>query len=405
MTWQFDVSGGPNPGTYTLNWFVPAGILEARNITITGGIFDGVALSTGGTAPSRILSTLQRRLANLNVQNGHRALGDGIFDSLDTAFDGGDGAPVVTASGFSASTAGVANWLGKKRQEQLQNRLADLPSHEDGTKMVVTPAANLLPLRQPRWNAWIRGSYTHYDGDGSSFDGHTIDVLAGFDYRLDESVLIGIVSGYGNIDFDTLTDGTSGAFSADGFTVGPYVGVKLDRNVRLDALAAYTYSDYDTRAGVVRGDFAAHRVTVGARLKGTWVSSAGFFFEPGAHVLYAEEYQVSYTDSAGTRQSSLTVKAGRVSIGPKLGFVHRSGDNTTVKTWIAAFGEYEFSNQDNQPTSGLPDFLDIISGRVSAGISASTPDGVGVSVKGDVSGLGSGEYISYGGTAELKLPL
>lgn len=389
-----------NGDTVTITGSVDRSVSSTiTNIVATGGAFGAPA---AGTNPSQTVAGIQRQISRVLLSFQSNNLGDALFDHLDNIFGGGSG-PVITPTGFSASTRGVANWIGVKQKQKLESQLADLPSYEDGTKVTVTPVATLLPVNQPKWNAWIRGNYTFYDGDGSSFDGHTIDVLAGFDYRVSDEVALGILGGYGNTDFDTLTGGTSGSFKADGYTVGPYAAVKIDENVQFDALAAYTYSDYDNSAGAVTGSFDAHRVTVGARLKGTWAYE-GYFIEPGIRVLYAEEYQEAYTDSAGVRQSSLTIKAGRVSVGPKIGYTHRTDDGVSVKTWAAAYAEYDFSNQTNGPNSGLPDLDDLISARVSAGIDATTAEGLSIGIEGDIGGLGSGEYTSYGGTARIGLP-
>ncbi len=341
-------------------------------------------------------------MSNFVVTSQMRILGDVMDRILSNAFNGDTG-PQISADGFSASTTGVAMWINRKQQQKFEKQLADLPRDENGAQVYVAPVADLFPKQAPKWNAWIKGNWTYYDGDDSSFDGHTIDVLAGFDYKVGDTVVIGLLGGYGNTDFDTVAGGTKGAFEADGYTVGPYIGVKLSDNVQFDALAAYTYSDYDNRVGVTTGDFIAHRVTVGAQLKGHWESN-GFFIEPGVRVLYAEEDQDAYTDSAGVRQSSLTVKAGRISVGPRIGYVHKTPDGNIVKPWVSVRGEYDFSNQGNVPTSGLPDLDDLVSARISAGVDATTRDGVSVSVQGDVSGLGSGEYTAYGGTARIDLP-
>ena len=378
------------------------GVYTFENGVITGAEFGGtVVLPAANGSESGSLGNQQAKLSNLVVTNSLRTLGD-VLDGLGNGLNGYDEVE-ISANGFAASTTSVANWIHQNQRQKYERQLADLPRNENGDQTYVTPVASLMPARKPKWNAWIKGNWTYYDGDGSSFDGNTIDVLAGFDYKVDDQVILGLLGGYGNADFDTVTGGTSGAFEADGYTVGPYIGVKLSNNVQIDALAAYTYSDYDNRVGLTSGDFVAHRVTVGAQLKGTWQSD-GFFIEPSARIMYAEEQQDAYTDSAGTRQSSLTIRAGRASVGPKVGFVHRTDDGMKIKTWVAVKGEYDFSNQGDVPASGLPDLDDVFSGRVSAGIDTSSDGGVGVSLQGDVSGLGSDEYLAYGGTARINVP-
>ncbi len=382
-------------------------VYSVENGVVTGDVFGGTVVlpvqNGSGTNESETLGQQQKAASTLVVKFQSQSLGDGVFDHLGDAFNGGGNGPQVSANGVSASTTNVANWIGQKQQQKFERQLADLPRDENGNDIYVAPVASLFPRHQQKWNAWIKGNWIYYDGDGSSFDGYTIDVLAGFDYKVDNSVVIGLLGGYGNTDFNTVTGGTKGAFEADGYTVGPYIGVKLSDNVQFDALAAYTYSDYDNRVGVTMGDFIAHRVTVGAQLKGRWEQD-NFFIEPGVRVLYAEEDQDAYTDSTGVRQSSLTIKAGRVSVGPKIGYTHTTEDGETIRPWVSVRGEYDFSNQGNVPSSGLPDLDDLLSARVSAGVDATTKDGLNISVQGDVSGLGSGEYTAYGGTARIDVP-
>ena len=87
---------------------------------------------SGKSEPSGKFAALHRRLSILNVQNGLNSLGAAVFDRLDGAFGGGGNGPVITPTGFSASTRAVANWIGQKRRRKLEGQLADLPSYEDG---------------------------------------------------------------------------------------------------------------------------------------------------------------------------------------------------------------------------------------------------------------------------------
>ncbi len=357
-----------------------------------------------GATDSDNLGSQQSSLSSMAVNFQTNNLGDGVFGQLGNAFNGGGAGPQVTENGFSASTTSVANWVNRGRKQKLERQLASLPRDENGNDVQVAPAAYYMSGNQQRlWNAWIKGSWTYYDSDGSSFDGHTLDVLTGVDYKISPTVVMGLLAGYGSTDFNTVTGGTKGAFEADGYTVGPYGGVKLSEHLQLDGLIAYTYSDYDNRSGATKGDFKAHRVTVGAQLKGHWEQD-NYFIEPGVRFMYAEEDQDAYTDSAGVRQSSQSIKAGRVSVGPKIGYTHKAENGDVIKPWVSVRGEYDFSNQGNVPSSGLPDLDDVLSARVSVGMDATTAEGLSVTIQGDISGLGGGEYTGYGGTARINVP-
>lgn len=346
----------------------------------------------------------QQRAASTTVMNYQsNTLGDNLFGRLGNAFDRRSARPKVSANGISASTTGVSNWVDKAEQKRLKRQLASLPKDKNGNAVVVKPSASLFPVVERPWNAWIQGSWNFYDGDGSSFDGYSVDVLTGIDYKVSSNVIVGLMGGYGNTDFDTVTGGTKGTFSADGYTVGPYGVVKLSEHMQFNGLIAYTYSDYQNRLDSTQGDLTADRVTVGAQLKGTWASN-GFFAEPGVRLLYAEEDQSAYTDSAGVKHNSLTDKTGRVSVGPKFGYTYSFQNGTSLKPWASVLGEYDFSNQGDNPTGGLPDLDDILSARTTAGLEATTADGLDVKIQGDVSGLGGGEYTGYGASARIGLP-
>ncbi len=366
---------------------------EIQSITITGGVF-------GSEQGNGDLEGQQSAFTDLVIRAQSTAITDGAFGALDEAFSDGEG-PLVTAAGFSVSARGTRNWLMARRAEALRSRLADLPRDGNGSPVHAVPVS--ADGSDPDWNVWLKGDWTFYDGDGSSFDGHTGNLLAGADLRVGETVVIGVLAGYGLADFDTDMAGTTGGFDADGYTVGPYAGVKLGESARLDVLAAYTYSDYDNRSGGTRGTFSADRITLAARLKGRW-DVDGYFVEPALGVFYAHEDQDAYTDTAGVRHSGRTVKAGRVSLGPRVGYVLRAENGDTITPWISVKGEYDFSNRANAPSSGLPDFGDILSARISLGLDAHTAKGLSITVKGDVGGLGSGDYTSYGGSARVGMP-
>lgn len=254
------------------------------------------------------------------------------------------------------------------------------------------------------WNFWVNGSWMFYEAhDSSACDGHLIDVVGGVDYRVSDDLIIGVLGGYGVADFDTVTAGVAGSFEAEGLHAGIYMGARLAPNLMLDALVTYTASDYDNRSGATTGSFDAHRVTMAAHLKGN-IDWGAVMVEPTIGLMYASERQDAYTDSAATVHAARTVTAGRLSVGPKFALPQLATDTGTARFWFAAKGEYDFSNQNTSATSGLPDISDIASARVQAGFDATADSGVSFALQGDVSGLGSGEFIGYGVIGELTVP-
>ncbi len=345
----------------------------------------------------------QKALTNLVMTSQSNTMSDAVFGQIANSFNGG-GAPQVSANGFSATTGGTVAWLNGKKQDKRATAVAELETKGDGTTgTYAVPVAGHFAPQSP-WNAWIKGSYNHYDGDGNSFDGGTFDLLLGADYKVNPDVIVGAMVGYGNTDFDTNSNGASGSFDADGYTFGPYVGVRLTENLQWDALIAYTFSDYDTKSGTTSGDFDADRITFATQLTGTWNLEDGWFVSPSLRFVYAEEDQEAYTNSAGVRQGSVDVNAGRISLGPKIGRSIPMDDGSVLTPWGSVKGEYDFSNQGNVPASGLPDLDDILSARFSLGLDAQMTNGMSVSVEGSISGVGSSEYTGYGGSARIGIP-
>lgn len=65
--------------------------------------------------------------------------------------------------------------------------------------------------------------------------------------------------------------------------------------------------------------------------------------------------------------------------------------------------DYDFANQSPVPSSGLPDVSSLASVRLSAGLDSQIGHGQ-LSLRGDVFGLGPGEYTAYGGSLAYQLP-
>ena len=345
--------------------------------------------AASGTTESDSLQSQQQSASNVAVNFQMNNVATQVFDHLGGSFGGAGTNLQVSANGFAASTTGFANMLNGY-QAAKTNPLAGLGGD-----------VSTNGYSTPRWNAWVKGAWNIYDGE--NFDGHSIDVMAGIDYRYSDSMIVGFLGGYGISDFDLVSNGTDGSFKGDGYSVGPYIGMKLSEHLQFDAMATYTYSDYASISGTTDGNFNAHRATPAAQLTGTWNYDA-FFISPGIRFVYAQENQDSHIDSAGTSHSGLVIRAGRISLGPKIGYSHTYETGASFRPWLALNGEYDFSNQVTDVNSGLPDLSDVLSARFKAGFDATTATGIALSLEGNVSGLGNDQFSGYGGTAKIRVP-
>ncbi len=353
-----------------------------------------------GSTESSTLDSQQDGLTPLIMRQTAQSQIDGVSQNVGGRFSGG-GVMTVSATSSYAQSSGVQEWFARRSREIDEEKRAIISASNNANTRIEPAAYNPVAAVDQMFNIWIRGELNYYDGDGSSFDGLLADIIGGADYKLTDSFLVGVLGGYNSANLDTQTAGGSGEFEADGFSVGPYIGVQLSEFLILDALFAYTRSDYDNRVGATIGDFDADRYTFAANLTGKFERGV-FFIEPSVSFTYAVEKQESYVDSAALAHGSNTVRAGRVTVGPKLGYVLHTPDGT-VTPWVAGYFVYDFSNQGNVPASGLPDLGDLASASIGAGIDAAL-DGFTLGLRSNITGLGSGGYVSYGGSAQLGIP-
>lgn len=370
-TFQSDVLGMVGgPGSETITGITAGNWTVFRDTTTQLSCLVGGAPPTA-TPQSDNLDAQQDALSQLLMLHHADTMRMGVEENIDGALSGATQASGITPNGFAFSSRALAMQSG----------------------------SNDAPL----WNAWVRGRLSQYDGDGSSFDGHIADVFAGLDYRLSDHVVVGAMVGYGQTDFSTLITAVSGGYEADSLTVGAYAGIELLEALQLSTSASYTNSDYENRSGATTGSFSADRLTISANLSGQHAMHNGFILEPSLNFLWASERQGAYTDSAAVTHAANTINAGRLSIGPRLISPDLLDGAGTLRLWSSAMAEYDFGNQSPVPTSGLPDLSSLTSMRLSGGLDSQLGRGQ-LSLRGDVFGLGSGEFTAYGGSLAYQLP-
>gem|GEM_PF-3334585 len=435
------------PATLTATAATAGVWIVERSDGVTGGTFT-CSVTAVVNPVSNNLEDQQSSLTPLIMNHQTHNMISGVGGNLDGLFNGNGLAPYVSSSEFAFQSAGAANWYAKRlemaktRKQPAALDILASQSRAKQTRDITTTAdtsANLMAYQSTRnsastkavkkldavandefyaadvtpladsslqtpWNVWLKGSWSGYEAhDDASFDGHLVDIVGGVDYRLSDDLVVGVLAGYGVADFDTLTAGTIGSFDSDGMHVGAYLGKRIAPNLLFDALFAYTALDYDNSSGATTGSFNAHRWTFAAHLKGS-IDWGMVSLQPTIGLLYASEKQDAYTDSAAVAHAARTVTAGRLSAGPKFIFQPVTTDFGMMQFWFATKGEYDFSNQSTSANSSLPDFSDVASARLQAGINLKSDSGVSVLLQGDVSGLGSGEYNGYGATAKVSVP-
>ncbi len=169
------------------------------------------------------------------------------------------------------------------------------------------------------WSAWTDTTYTGFDRDGpAATDGHTSVVTGGLDYRFSsQPLIVGVMAGYENQKFDTTFNG--GYLRGSGPSVGPYASWQLLPPVVLNVAVGRAFLDYSMSDGTGVGNYNARRDYVSASLVGNW-RDGPWRFTPRANIYYARENHDAYVNSAGAAVPGATVKLGRASVGPEIGY-------------------------------------------------------------------------------------
>lgn len=191
---------------------------------------------------------------------------------------------------------------------------------------------------------WIQGAYTSIDNGqvGASADGDVINVVTGFDYKLNDRLVIGVAGVYETMDIDTGALSGRGNLQADGIGIAPYLGFKLTDRWTASLSGAYSWLDYDTKRtnNTISGSFDATRWFLNGALNGAY-SMGKMRLMPQVGVLYLEEDQDGYTDSSGTVNAGNTIKLGRLYAGGRVGYAMG-----TMMPYFKLVGEYDFEHPD-----------------------------------------------------------
>ncbi|MEO0382870.1 MAG: autotransporter outer membrane beta-barrel domain-containing protein [Pseudomonadota bacterium] len=414
---------------YTVNIehraFAVTGDHHVNSMVITGGAFvppPGPDLAPQAQSQQLLGSSLFMNQAGRAVSSGvGNAIAERLFTGGGTQFD-------IASNGASLSAYVSLHGIGATARDARASRLAMYETSPNALHAIETafsqvdanpddederavsayyPSVDVVPgylpeasaSDAPLVNVWMHGSLTHYDGD--AFDGDTWNGVVGADYLITSTVLVGVLGGYekGDLSFQ-LTDG---AFNGQGFTAGAYVGIRLAENVVADAFFTHSWLDYGNRVGAATGDTTASRYMISLNVSGRHELAENLTLEPNALFFWAHENQDGYALSDGTVVAANSIQSGRLSMGPKFRYQMAFDDGSAWSIFASAHGEFDLSS-DIQTNTALPDFDNLLSARLGLGVDGTFFNGWAISLSGDVSGLGSGDFTSYSGSGRLRIP-
>ncbi len=114
-------------------------------------------------------------------------------------------------------------------------------------------------LLSDRWGFWLRGNYSFGDKEATaaapSFDAEQWALLAGIDYRLSDSAVLGGSLSYGNSNVDFNPRG-EGSLETESWAASLYGSVYAAKNFYFDAIVNVAPSDYEARRNITYVDGA-----------------------------------------------------------------------------------------------------------------------------------------------------
>lgn len=382
-------TGEPNEtfSAYTTNVYTVGsddnGYLSVYGFHADSG-FTIQCVSPGVIDPEDIASAGSSAMTNAAA----RVFSEGVHTTIAGRFNGGG---AFSGGASSNSVSGYASTSAMRQPDVL------LAYGEDGLSV------SMEHRQQSAWNAWISGEATGFaDAGDSVVDGWSAVVSGGFDYRLADNVIIGLLFGYESAELDFDADASS--FDGQGPTLGAYAGFQISDGLILDITLAHSWLDYDIKSGTATGQFDASRWLFATNLVGTIHVNERVTIEPGLRVVYAIEDQDAFVLSDATAVGSKTVNSGSATFGPTIYYALGGDMPEGSKVWASVKGNYDFSDQD-VTSSTLPDFDGVFSARFGVGFQTRIFDAAKLDLSGEVSGVGSQEYTAYSGKAKIIIPL
>ncbi len=403
--------------------------------TILGANIDYAArgLTENGISVGTTINAIQTD----QTSSAFRPLAEAIFAqpdiaSLQRTYDliGGEGTAGVQQAYFSETNA----FIGAVSQQS--NRWSN-PYRQAGASVGQERdcIVNSNNCEENRWRGWYSGfgSDVSIDGDpyvvgSGDLSSHSKGMAAGFDYELNQNLLLGLAVGIGQTDFkvpDRLTQGDIrtgrtalyGAYKQNDFYVDGLVGVDwFDASTSRVAQIAATGSTaaFSDR---LQNDFSGYGIN--ARLEtGYRTDLGGVQVTPFAALQLSSFRMNGSTERADATSGDLalyykdrTINSVPLSLGAQLDTQLELGKNAYFAPYIRAAWVHEFSNKRSVEAgfTAAPGYEFVVHGAAQARNSAQLEAGfnmqieTGLSLYGKVTGNFSGSTHDVSGSGGFRL--
>lgn len=264
------------------------------------------------------------------------------------------------------------------------------------SEIAVVPAADDAVAQSANWNVWSDGRYLYSDYAASvgDFDGPTWSGMAGADYKLTQSITLGVLMSADSTKLENaLSDSNSSSLG-----IGPYVGIVLTDNIVFSSNVLASWVDADQIGGLLQ--FKSERIQASAGLTGYWYSGT-WRFSPGVTVSWSKEWE---DETSAFMRPDRIIEVAVLTPGLQIGNTMRLSDTTTVEPWLGASLDWTFLNEIH--TSGFGTTSDPNTDlRLEAGLNFSFGTNAQLAITGEMSGLLLDDLNAYSVAANLAFQL
>jgi len=256
-----------------------------------------------------------------------------------------------------------------------------------------------------RFDVWTEGAFSYFSQDrlDGKTQGHTGLFFAGADYLLMPGLLVGVLVQIDWMDQTTQVIGRN--TDGRGWMAGPYLSARLTHNLFFDARALWgRSSNHVDPLGAYIDSFDTNRALTSAKLTGKWEFGA-LTFRPSAEVLYFAEEQEAYTNAIGISIDNQTVRLGRLTFGPEIGYRLGIGGGSVIEPFVGLKAVWDFDKTDEATAAGEPVGRDPWHGRVETGATLRATSGLSLRAAGSYDGIGDSHFHAWQGRATLVVPL
>ena len=240
-----------------------------------GGTSSVLVQAVNVPADSIKLKALQNQVTPLVAQAYGAAITGAIDGAIADAFGDGGNPATVGPNGMTFNFTAEPRTETARRADDAFTSLGYAPRS----------SANKVPamIAQREWSLWadVRGSGWNSNNSTADLKGTQVNVTAGLGRKLTPDLLVGVLAGYENFKYDSVS--LTGSMKGDGGTIGTYAAWRLAPTLRWDAALAWSSISYDGVAGTASGSFTGQRWLASTGLTGTYKYSS-FVLEPSSKI-------------------------------------------------------------------------------------------------------------------------